>query len=475
MINWLQNLSIRRKLMLIIMTTSAVVLMVASAAFVFADRLANQKKLVYLVTSQADLVGANTTAALAFRDNIAANETLSSLREQDHILEAVLYDRDGEEFAKYSNDTADNVRKLKSVIADVRFDGNLLHLTQPVFLENEQIGSIALVADVNRLHARMGDITGLVFLVLIGALIAALLISMRIHRSISVPVTELANVAQRISDDQDYSIRARKLTDDELGNLVDGVNNMLTQIQKRDQMLARHTETLEKKVQERTSELRQLTEQFKHRAYHDELTGLPNRALFEDRLSHALDVAKRHQQRLAVMFLDLDRFKIINDTLGHAAGDKLLCHVASTLTHCLRAEDTVARLGGDEFTVLLQNVENTELAGKTARKIIKTIQQPVEIDGHELHISTSIGIAMYPDDEKDTVGLMRCADAAMYLSKEGGRNRYHFYTDSMHQNAMKRMRLEAELHRAISGNNLTLVYFPRRDLISNQVTGVEAL
>ncbi len=472
---WLANLSISGKLMLIIMTTSVLVLLIASTAFIFNDRISTQKKLVYLVTSQADLVGANSTAALAFHDTEAAIETLRSLSAQDHILAAVLYDKDGQELATYHEDPRAKLTPHQSVTADVEFDGDVLQVTQPIFLDNAQIGTIVLLADVNRLYAQLGDVTWIVLIVLLGALMAGLLVSTRIHRAISVPIKNLALITRQISREQDYSARAKKSSDDELGELVDGINEMLEQIQTRDQMLEQHAETLEKKVNERTEELHELTEKFRHRAYHDELTGLPNRALFEDRLSHALENARRSQNRLAVLFLDLDRFKIVNDTLGHATGDKLLAHLGKSIAGCLRKADTVARLGGDEFTVMLQDVDNVEIVGRMARKIIDCVQEPVEIDGHELHISTSIGISMFPDDAQDTVGLMRCADAAMYLSKDGGRNRHHFYTESMHQIAMKRMRLENELHQAIKDNALTLVYLPKQDLINKQVEGVEAL
>lgn len=471
---WLNNLSISRKLMLIIMATSAAVLLLASAAYMLSDRVATERKLVYLVTSQAELVGANSSAALAFSDLVAAKEALDSLNGQDHIVSATLYDREGKVFARYLTEAGAISEHPAIRSAQVATAGNILRVQQPIYLDNERIGSIVLKADVKRLYARLGDVTSVIIMVLLITLLAALAISARVHRSVSVPVKNLASVARRVSKEQDYTVRAEKRSNDEIGELVDGINEMLAQIQQRDDMLAKHASTLEKKVEERTDELHRLTEQFRHRAYHDELTGLPNRALFEDRLSHAVETAHRSGARLAVLFLDLDRFKPINDTLGHAVGDKLLKHIGDVVSGCLRKEDTIARLGGDEFIVLLENVDTTEVVGRTAQKIINEVQQPVSLDGHDLQISTSIGISLFPDDATDPVTLMRYADSAMYLSKDEGRNDYHFHTESMHASAMKRMNMENDMQMAVTHNDLVLAYLPKFDM-NGSIAGVEAL
>ena len=218
----------------------------------------------------------------------------------------------------------------------------------------------------------------------------------------------------------------------------------ITQEHAQREALARAHEELERRVAERTAELQaanaklqeeiaerqQAEERIRHMAHHDALTGLPNRNLLQDRLDQALALAQRHRHRVAVMFLDLDRFKPINDTLGHEVGDELLKVVAQRLRGAVRAVDTVARLGGDEFVVVLPEIADADAAARVAEKIIASFASPVQIGPHELTASTSIGIALYPDDNDAVHGLMKQADAAMYLAKRAGRNRFHFHLSS---------------------------------------------
>lgn len=210
-------------------------------------------------------------------------------------------------------------------------------------------------------------------------------------------------------------------------------------------------------------------------AFHDSLTGLPNRMLFKDRLSHALVHAKRNKQMLAVIFLDLDRFKLINDTLGHEIGDHLLKSVALRLQKCVREEDTISRLGGDEFTLLLPEISKSESAAKVAQKIIEEILQPFCIGEYELYISTSIGIALYPSDGEDAETLLKNADTAMYLAKERGRNNYQFYTPALNKKTVERMTMENELRRAIDRQEFVLHYQPKVNIKTGKIIGVEAL
>lgn len=205
--------------------------------------------------------------------------------------------------------------------------------------------------------------------------------------------------------------------------------------------LARAHEELERRVAERTAELsaanaklqeeiaeRKLAEQrIRHMAQHDALTGLPNRALLSDRLEQSLIQARRHGHRVAVMFLDLDRFKAINDSLGHEVGDELLKEIARRLRGVVRAADTVGRLGGDEFVVVLHETQDAAAAAHVAEKIIAAFVPPVRVGPHELRASTSIGIALYPEDGDTAPALLKCADAAMYHAKNGGRDRFHFH------------------------------------------------
>lgn len=210
-------------------------------------------------------------------------------------------------------------------------------------------------------------------------------------------------------------------------------------------------------------------------AYHDPLTGLANRLLFNDRLGHAIEHAKRNRSRVALLLLDLDRFKLINDTLGHAAGDQLLQLVASRLNASIRAEDTIARLGGDEFAVVVGNLGSTEDAALLAEKIVKAVSEPLVVEDQSLSISTSIGISIYPDDADDKDSLAKMADIAMYGAKDRGRNSYAFYTPAMTDRAAEVLQIDHGLRKAILHNELELYYQPQVHLDSGQIVGVEVL
>jgi len=210
-------------------------------------------------------------------------------------------------------------------------------------------------------------------------------------------------------------------------------------------------------------------------ATHDMLTDLPNRQLFHDRLDEALALARRARSRVALLFLDLDRFKLTNDTLGHAAGDRLLQSVAERLAHCIRATDTAARLGGDEFTAILPGIQRSQDVARVANKILDALARPFVQDGIELYITTSIGISMFPSDGVDSETLLKNADIAMYRAKANGRNNFQFYTPAMNERALERMELEYSLRQAVDRDEFVLHYQPQVDVSTGRIIGMEAL
>ncbi len=224
------------------------------------------------------------------------------------------------------------------------------------------------------------------------------------------------------------------------------------------------------------TERKQAEETINFQAYHDLLTKLPNRALLRDRLSLAISQAKRDNENLAVMFLDLDRFKNINDSLGHIIGDELLQQVSSRLKGCIREGDTLSRFGGDEFTLLLPKISHCRKdPAMLAEKITNALKAPFHIDGHELYVSTSIGIALYPQDGTTMDSLIKHADIAMYHVKGQGKNGYQFFSDEMNAPYFEKLSLETGIHKALDNDEFSLVYQPQINLRTGEIVGVEAL
>jgi diguanylate cyclase (GGDEF)-like protein len=495
-VDLLRDTPIRQKLVAISLLSSGAALILACGALIAYELVSFRDVTLQKLSSVAGVIAANSSAALSFDDPESAEDTLSALRAEARIIGACIYRADGARFAAYRRDG--NSPGCGAWLEDVPPDdgrGRSLSVSLPIELEGEVLGSIVVRSEALDLYARVlgyGSIVGLVMLV---SGLASLPLASKLQRFISDPILRLVETARRISADHDFSVRAVSDGRDELGVLVGAFNEMLDQLEVRDLALARHRDNLEEEVEKRTSELRAVNEELEREvaqrqqaeehirrlAYYDVLTGLPNRQLFQERLDKALKSARHRGTAVGLLFLDLNRFKQVNDTLGHSAGDELLCEVAKRVTQSVRFTDYVARkgevsrLGGDEFTVLLTEISEASAAAEVAQRVLSELEQPVTVAGYEIFPSASIGIAVFPNDGPDAETLLRNADTAMYNAKARRRNAFEFYTEQMNVIAARRLQVASRLSSAIECNRLVLNYQPLISSADGRITGAEAL
>jgi len=265
-----------------------------------------------------------------------------------------------------------------------------------------------------------------------------------------------------------YDIHKRKIAEEALQHAHDSLE---TKVRERTVELSESNKLLQAEIEER----KKIQEKVTHLAYHDHLTGLPNKIMFTDRLSQAIFLARRTEKPLGVLFVDLDAFKMVNDTMGHDQGDELLKEVAKRLAASVRSDDTVCRVGGDEFILMVQNISNPEDIVKIANKVVACFEEPYKLKGQDFFVTSSIGVAMYPIDGDNVDTLIKNADIAMYKAKESGKNQYVMCTPVMKDKVMETMTLTNRLYRALERNELMLYYQPQVSCESSKIIGVEAL
>lgn len=448
------NLSIQRQLVLIIVLISTVSLLLAASMFTYIQLREHRLTMVDSMTSTAKIIAENVQAAVLFDNSKDADQILAEFEGDARILVAAIYKNESKIFSSYKS-AKEFVPPTISPLweeSPYQFEDDFFHLYHPIKIENqgEIIGYVYLKASLDSIYQQLRhNILVTVIIVLLSLLVTVLLTS-RLQKIISGPILKLLSIANIIKDEKDYSIRAEPEGYLEIQQLCDGFNSMLTEIQSRD-------------------------EHMQHLATYDELTGLPNRKYFIDILNQAISRATRKTQRHAILFMDLDRFKHVNDSLGHSVGDELLVQVARRLEMIIRGDDIVARFGGDEFTFLLQDIPSSNQVAEVADRILEILSEPFDMKNHKVVITPSIGIVLYPDNGETHEDLLINTDVAMYRAKKRGGDNYLFFTDTMNEEAHQRLLLEENIRNALSQDEFLLHYQPKVNMLSGEMVGMEAL
>ena len=415
---------------------------------------------------QAAIIADNANAALSFDDAKAGREILSTLRAQPSIELARLRSLDGGEFATYRRDAsvAQPWQPELKENENHAVRGERMYLRRAVEFAGRPVGVLELWVDLSQAYSRLWSAVLFTLLTALLIAIGTALVAAYFQKRLAHPLRELLRTMQTIRSDRDYSVRAPIFTQDEVATFATGFNEILDQVkeQQRD---------LQIELAERTEAEHRLA----HIAHHDAVTGLPNRHHFSISLEKMLAQSLEKGRGLAVMFIDLDNFKYVNDSLGHHAGDLLLHAVAARLQSGVRKGDVLCRIGGDEFALVAEGIDDQAQIAVLAEKIIAIIKPPFDMFGEKIYVGASAGIARAPFDGIDPQTLLRNADAAMYHAKERGKNNFQFYLTAMNERFSSRFKIESALRDALAREEFFLLYQPEIDLASGYVLGCEAL
>jgi diguanylate cyclase len=462
---FLRKTSVRDQQRLAIMLVCSLVLIVSLASSLVYDFYSFSRESRARLGAMADIIAADISAAMIFNDSEAVSKSLQALEADPAILQLFVLNEQKQPVAFYIRgnkkqvppDLADRLKNLQQGLSSQSLLQVSPEVSRPITHDGVTLGSILVELDSSIFLNKLLVSCNIGLAILLISLYGSYLLARRLGLIITAPITALAVTMDEISRTKDYGLRAEISNVSELAHLAAGFNEMLDEVAKRDEALLERQERL-------------------HRlANYDTLTGLPNRALFKDRLEQALRRAERVNEQLAVMFIDLDDFKLINDTHGHRFGDLLLEEVARRLESETRAGDTLARLGGDEFIILLQDLKSTDNALQVAHKHLQNLLQVYRFEEKQLFVSASIGIALYPDHGESAEALVKGADSAMYHAKGKGKNHVELFTHELFSRTSERLSLQGDLRRALDQGEFVLHYQPRFNLLNGQWSGAEAL
>ncbi len=463
------SLSLKNKLLIAIIFAVSLALFVVSVLLVANNACNEWTKMNERLAIQGQIIADNCIPAVIFDDPYAAQDILSAIKADNTVSYARITVDKNRVFAEYKS-LLQNASFILDMVDRLGLPTQVKR-EQAVFYQGKKIAVIHIAASLSALYVNNLQYSLMAVLISVFSMLLAVILANCLVRSAINPILQLNKMAQRISRWGDYSLRTESNLQDEVGQLSRSFNEMLDEIEHRDSIL-------EQTVAKRTSDLIQLNKQLQHQAQHDSLTGLANRKLYEDRLQVICVQSQRNQRKFGLMYFDLDHFKMINDTLGHDVGDEVLIQVAQRISSVIRDEDILCRMGGDEFTLIINNIRQRDDAQLVAEKMLAAFSQPFLCHQHELTISSSMGLAIYPDDTQSENQLMRYADLAMYHAKQSGRNNYCFFTESMRQqnetSLAYRAQLKALLKNAVVNQEMQIIYQPQVDM-QRKIVGIEAL
>ena len=465
---WFDSLSLHTKQTTIIILINAFSLFIASALY-FYNSVSSTKDLVERqMKGTAEIIAGNITSSLLFHDAFAAQEQLDKLLTDDSILYVGVYDGEKAFFANHDSTMHFKRPDFSQYQMGMYESKEYLELVKEVMYDGEVIGYLLLIQDTKLQDEQKNGHALITLSVFVMSLLFAWVLSTLLQRWMSKPIKNVVHMIENITGSQDYSQRLNPSSKDEIGQLMQVFNTMLDAVKERDDKLKAHGEELEDLVNLRTRQLHQ-------RSNYDALTKLPNRHFLIEQLEHQIEIAQNSNENIAVLFLDLDRFKVINDNLGHTIGDQVLKIAAERLGNVVSSSDNVARWGGDEFVIFLRNIQNQSEIEDIAKKITLALEEVIHLADKQFHISTSIGISLFPYNGKDAFTLLKHADVSMYRAKEKGAGNFVFYSADMDTGSIDRLSMETKLRRAIENNEMKLVYQPKVDIQNNKLSGVEAL
>jgi len=453
-------LSIGKKLKFIGLVSALIAgSIVLSMLFIF-QYLSEKELTVKESTVFANILAGNISPSIISEDALAISNTLASVEYNNKIYQTFALDNSWSLLGAFHKGN-DFVRQRK-IIPIIKENKNLWHegyfySVVPILNDDIQIGHLVVVASLDDFYVRMLKYSFVIVFIFVIALFITSKFRESLQKSILLPIAKLDEVTTEIIKTKNLEHDIPTFNSDEIGDLAKNFKHMIGELN------IYH------------DELNKQKNALSYQASYDSLTNLPNRALFSDRLKQSIYKSSRNNERFALFFLDLDKFKDVNDTYGHDYGDKLLVKVAKRLSSILREGDTLARLGGDEFIIIMNNIKKFHSASVLAQKIIDILEVPLEVDDEEIFISCSIGISLYPQDSRDEKELLKFADIAMYRSKHDGRATYHFYVEEMTQEVMMRANMQSRIRNALVEKEFIVHYQAQYNIESGKVVGVEAL